>query len=351
MLVIYFDFKPKETKEDLFDREEELKKLFSSMNETIILLTGIRRIGKTSLLKVFLNESKLPYALVDVRAPLTSYRSLYSIFSDLLSQLNKKRKIVDALKYIKGISLFGINISLSWDPKSRPSISEIMDRVDESGKVIIAFDEAQNLRGKLSNDFLSVLAHCYDYCKNVTFILTGSEIGLLYDFLKIDDPSSPLYGRHVEEIRLNRFTKEKSLEFLKEGFRQANISPNEDVLEYAVSKLDGIVGWLTEFGYRCVKVGEVKREIVDEILEIASKLIIEELSHYSKDYVTVVEGIAKGYNTWSQLKKYLEEKKKRIIYDAELKRYLDKLEKRSYIIRRESGEYDLTDPILKSVLS
>ncbi|QXJ29205.1 hypothetical protein J5U23_02074 [Saccharolobus shibatae B12] len=351
MLVIYFDFKPKETKEDLFDREEELKKLLSSKDESIMLLTGIRRIGKTSLLKVFLNESKLPYALVDVRYPLTSYRSLYTIFSNLLSQLNRKRKIVDVLKYVKGISLFGIDISLSWDPKNRPSLLEIMDKVDESGKVIIAFDEAQNLRGKLANEFLSILAHCYDYCKNVTFILTGSEIGLLYDFLKIDDPSSPLYGRHLEEIRLNKFSNEQSLEFLREGFRQANISPNESVLEYVVSKLDGIVGWLTEFGYRCVKIGEVKREIVDEVLEIASRLAMEELSHFSKDYVIVIEAIAKGYKRWSELKRYLEDKKKRVVYDAELKKYLDKLEKRGYVVKKESREYDLADPVLKNALA
>jgi len=102
VLVIYFDFKPKETKEDLFDREEELKKLLSSKDESIILLTGIRRIGKTSLLKVFLNESKLPYALVDVRYPLTSYRSLYTIFSNVLSQLNKERRVAEVLKIRKG---------------------------------------------------------------------------------------------------------------------------------------------------------------------------------------------------------------------------------------------------------
>ncbi|QGA68571.1 AAA family ATPase [Sulfolobus sp. E11-6] len=351
MLVIYFDFKPKETKEDLFDREEELKKLLSCKDETIVLLTGIRRIGKTSLLKVFLNESKLPYALVDVRSPLTSYRSLYTIFSDVLSQLNKKRRVIDLLKYVKGISIFGINISLSWDPKNRPSLLEIMDRVDESGKVILAFDEAQNLRGKLANDFLSILAHCYDYCKNVTFILTGSEIGLLYDFLMVDNPSSPLYGRHIEEIRLNRFTEEQSLEFLKEGFRQANISPDETVLQYAVSKLDGVVGWLTEFGHRCVRIGDVKKEIVDEVLEIAGRLALEELSHFSKDYILVVEAIAKGYNRWSELKRYLEDKKKRRIYDAELKRYLDKLEKRGYVVKKEGGGYELTDPVLKNALA
>ena len=352
VLVIYFDFRPKETKEDLFDREEELNKLISASKiESIILLTGIRRIGKTSLLKVFLNETNYPYALVDVRSPLTSYKSLYTIFSDILTQINKRRRIEKILRHISGISFFGLNISLSWDPKNRPSLIEIMDEINESGKIVLAFDEAQNLRGKLAGEFLSLLAHCYDYCKNVTFILTGSEVGLLYDFLKVEDPSSPLYGRHIDEIRLNRFDEKKSMEFLTEGFNQVGISPAKGVLEYAVSKLDGIVGWLTEFGYRCVKIREIKKEIVDELIELAGKLVVEELSHFSKDYVIVVKAIAEGYERWSEIKRYIENVKKRVVYDAELKRYLDKLEKRGYVIKNENGKYELADPVIKSALS
>ncbi|WP_338602566.1 ATP-binding protein [Sulfolobus tengchongensis] len=352
MLVIYFDHRPKETKEDLYDREEELSQLHSSISEPIILLTGIRRIGKTSVLKVFLNDLDLPYALIDVRTPLSSYKSLYTIFSEVLSQINKKKGVIkEILQHINGISFFGVNISLSWDPKTRPSLQAIMDRINEIGKVVIAFDEAQNLKGKIGNEFLSLLAHCYDYCKNVTFILTGSEIGLLYDFLKIEDPSSPLFGRHIEEIRLNRFSSEKSLDFLRQGFRQVGINASENVLEYAVEKLDGMVGWLTEFGYRCVKAKELRKEFVDEILELASKTVSEELSHFSKEYVIIIEGIAKGYTKWNEIKRYFEEKKKRTIYDAELRRYLDKLEKRGYVNRVDRGKYELTDPVVKNAFA
>ena len=82
---MYFDARPKESREDLYDREEELQALRSSLSEPIVLLTGVRRIGKTSILKVLLNEVDAPYALMDVRLPLTSYGSLYSIFSEILT--------------------------------------------------------------------------------------------------------------------------------------------------------------------------------------------------------------------------------------------------------------------------
>ncbi|AWR99859.1 AAA family ATPase [Metallosphaera hakonensis] len=347
MLVIFFDGRPKETREDLYDREEELNSLRSAVSEPIVLLTGIRRIGKTSILKVFLNSVGLPHALVDSRFPLSSYRALYTTFSDVLSQLNRKESVRSILQHFRGISIFGVNVSLSWDPKERASITQILDKINEEGKVIIAFDEAQNLRGKLGHEMLSILAHCYDYCKNITFILTGSEIGLLYDFLKVEDPSSPLYGRHLEEVRVNKFDSVKSLDFLRKGFQQAGMNPPDEILEYAVEKLDGIVGWLTEFGHRCLKAREVRESFVDDILELAIRTTVEELAHFSKEYIIVLEAIAKGYRRWGEIKRYLEGKKKRTIYDAELMRYLRSLEGRGYVMKTGRGNYELTDPVIE----
>ncbi|BCU66768.1 ATPase [Sulfolobales archaeon HS-7] len=350
MLVIFFDGRPKETREQLYDREEELNSLSSAMSEPIVLLTGIRRVGKTSILKAFLNDIDLPHALVDGRLPLSSYRAIYTIFSEVLSQLNRRLPIRSILKHIRGISVFEVNVSLSWDPNERASLTQILDRINEESRVIIAFDEAQNLRGKLGQEMLSLLAHCYDYCKNVTFILTGSEIGLLYDFLKVEDPSSPLYGRHLEEVRVNKFDSSRSLDFLEKGFEQIGITPPKDVLEFAVEKLDGVVGWLTEFGLRCLRTKEVRKTFVDDILELAMKTTVEELSHFSREYIVVVEAIAKGYRRWSEIKRYFEDKRRRTIFDAELGRYLNNLEKRGYVIKSDKGNYELADPVIGTAL-
>ncbi|MGC8600538.1 MAG: ATP-binding protein, partial [Nitrososphaeria archaeon] len=53
-----FDERPKVNRSDLFDREMELNELKEKLDKPLLLLTGIRRIGKTSVLNVFLNESK-----------------------------------------------------------------------------------------------------------------------------------------------------------------------------------------------------------------------------------------------------------------------------------------------------
>ena len=60
------------------------------------------------------------------------------------------------------------------------TLSSIFDVLNRR-RIIVAFDEAQKLRDPRSQEFLNALAHAYDYDRNVTFIPTGSEAGLLYN--------------------------------------------------------------------------------------------------------------------------------------------------------------------------
>ena len=64
-----FSIAPKKKKDDLFNREIEYSKLQKDVQTgRIILLDGLRRIGKTSLLKAFLNESDHFSIMIDCRA-------------------------------------------------------------------------------------------------------------------------------------------------------------------------------------------------------------------------------------------------------------------------------------------
>jgi len=62
-----FSTEPKRSLKDLFDREEEVKKLRDSLNERMILLLGLRRIGKSSLVLSTLNSTDINAIFVDVR--------------------------------------------------------------------------------------------------------------------------------------------------------------------------------------------------------------------------------------------------------------------------------------------
>ena len=62
-----FDIKPKDNIKDLFGRENEILLLKRCVIEPLTIIYGIRRTGKTSLLKSVLNSLEMPYIIIDIR--------------------------------------------------------------------------------------------------------------------------------------------------------------------------------------------------------------------------------------------------------------------------------------------
>ncbi|QDA31778.1 ATP-binding protein [Thermococcus indicus] len=360
---MYFDERPKARREDLYDRERELEDILNSINsrKPLILLKGIRRLGKTSLLRVALNEAKLPHVIVDLRGvnP-NSRRDLYLRFQAALNEYLLKnapllKRLKDKIRLIDGVRISGVGVSLSW--KNPETLYSLVSALESEG-FLIAFDEVQEIRGPAGKGLASLIAHFYDYGET-SFILTGSEIGLLYEFIGIEDPTAPLYGRVFHEIELSRFSREQSIDFLRKGFEQAGIEAPSEILEDAVNRLDGIVGWLVKFGTISLREG-LSKKTVDIVLEEASKMALGELDRFlekrplaRKRYLTVLHAIARGRNTWSELKRELEKAEKREITDATLARLLDALLKASFIEKRVNGRnitYHIADPVLEFAL-
>ncbi len=129
-------------------------------------------------------------------------------------------------------------------------ISDVLEALNDLG-VVIGIDEAQYLRfygSRGGRESLALLAYAYDNLGNLRFILTGSEVGLLHDFLGLDEYESPLYGRSYREVRLMPFSRDLSIEFLRQGFSEAGVEVSKEELERAVDVFDGIPGWLVDFG-------------------------------------------------------------------------------------------------------
>jgi AAA+ ATPase superfamily predicted ATPase len=53
----------------------------------------------------------------------------------------------------------------------------------------------------------------------------NSRKRLLRDFLGYEKPSSPLYGKGIYEVIVERFSRDESLEFLRKGFQEEGIDP------------------------------------------------------------------------------------------------------------------------------
>ncbi|WP_010480088.1 AAA family ATPase [Thermococcus zilligii] len=358
-----FDLQPKTRREDLYDRENELKEFQKAVNlgENLILLLGIRRLGKSSLLNVALTESGFPYAKIDVRSLYFTHGSIpqgilaQKILGSLLSTVKPHKSLLlrleKTLSSIRGLRISGL--SVEFDRKS--DLAEILEKINswaenENLRAIIAFDEAQYLR--LSGiRYDGLIAYAVDTLPAITFVLTGSEVGMLQDFIGLEDPKKPLFGRYAREIVLQRFKREESVDFLRKGFGEIGIEPAEKEIEEAVERLDGIVGWLTMYGYLRGVRGLSHSGAMDELFNMAEKSIREELSSLiqnSRRYGVILKAVAMGNTGWSTIKEYVEFKMGPV-NDAKFSALLKNLLKYGYLEKR-GNEYSIPDPVVREVV-
>ena len=361
---MYFDEEPKTDPKDFYDREEELKRFSNSvrMGRKLTLISGLRRSGKTSLLNTGLGLSRLPHLIVDARDfasfPRASYSDLLMVIERATKRLVEKSRVTDFLKRVRGVRVYGFEVEFERGER-RPDIGGLFEELDDwagktGRKVIVAFDEAQLLARVTAWRFQMFLAHAYDYLKNTLFVLTGSEVGLLHDFLGVENPEAPLYGRHREEIRLEKLDGKKSRDFLLEGFKQTEIKVPPRVVDYAVEKLDGVIGWLTAFGARAVERG-AEEGVVDEVLEEGSGLVMQEFEHFlnvrmiaKKRYAAIAKELAREPLGWGDLKKSVE-KGTGPIYGKNFTELLQNLIKAGFVEQRE-GLYFISDPVFLHAL-
>jgi len=381
-----FDRNPKEKEEDMFNRVEEISILKGNIEKKISLnvITGFRRIGKTSLLQTVLNpiEDKI---IIDLRAlaPKDSIakseiigKFQTTINSFLSENADMKSALKDAILRITGVSVLGTGIQFASSKEIQVDLAGVLDELDNWAKarekpIVLALDEAQHFNKVKDFNMAEILAHIYDYCKNIVVILTGSEIGLLYNFLgktrsndartkfqskKFSDHA--LAGRAIDEIPLQRFSSEQSKEFLREGFKQLgegyeNEKDFDNIIEKAVDKLGGIVGWLILFGINCQPKDKFSENIIPDVQKEGADMAYGEFVHFleksksAKRHENIVKMLSKGEMSWTNIKKELGDIEGTVIYDANVSNLIETLVDYGFIdFDSENKIYSVPDPLL-----
>jgi len=353
-----FSDRPIEDLKDLYDRENELEELKKAcMNRAITLVLGARRTGKTSLIKVVTKSMYKIY--IDIRKfeeeNYITYRDFMEEFKKSLNQFTSgKERLLSFLKNIKGVSILGSSINFRWK-EEEPLFSSILESLndwaeEENAHIVIVMDEIQELIKMRGRNLLQSFAYSYDNLKHISFIFAGSKIGMLYNYLKIDDENSPLYGRYMEKIELKPLTRDQSIDFLLKGFEEAGINVDMKLIEKAADELGGIIGWLSLFGLMGLK--NPSEKALNETIDIASKIVLKEFCNFvkatnSKRYILIINALKFGAR-WSEIKKYLELKEGKTIYDSELTKLLKNLQNNGFI-QKEGETYIISDPILRKI--
>jgi len=364
VLPVLFDLTPKRCKRDFYNFEHELEQLHKFyLSGRVVAVLGPRRIGKTSLMLTFLNEWRVPYIFIDCRrVSLSSYGASFRGFIEELSRaLNEfisshrgvASRLLEYLRSVRGVEIdfTTARVSLRWSRRERVDTVSLLEKLnsfarEENLRVALVLDELQELQ-PINIDFAKLIAYTYDHLTNIVVILSGSQVGLLYDMLRVDDPTSPLYGRAIAEVRMGRLPREKAVELLLKGFAEANLEVSLEVIENAVNILDGVVGWLTYFGWSYL----YGAKNLEEILDTAAKQEAEEIRRFlaksrsEKRYRAILKIVAEGKSRWSEIKKSLELLEGIEIDDKNFNELLTRLAKAGFI-EKINEVYKVPDTIM-----
>jgi uncharacterized protein len=349
-----FDLNPKERVSELFGRKSELAELSGAVErgEKLTVVYGIRRIGKTSLLKSFVSEKDFLSVFLDIRqiyyihkrtVPAAAvYEQILREFTDLLGELG-----VGVEEQTSILSAYGEN-----------NITNLLADINKwcltrKIKFLLVLDESQYLRFSRKVSYSGIIAWSLDNLKNIFFIMSGSEVGVLKEMLDFENPKAPLYGRFRNEILLKRFTAEESFEFLMLGFKEQGCKVNKVQIDQVNEKIGGLTGWLTYYGHYRTANNMDHKAALDKVFSEGSKIAVSEIENLirrsRKRYLAIMNAISNDIGSWAEIKAYTMAKTGKIP-DSGLDMLLSSLVKFSIIEKDSIGNYKIIDPILREHL-
>ena len=335
-----FSPEPKTSHADYFGYKDELDRFHGWLKDDLtklIIVRGLRRTGKTSFVNVGLRDSGQKFVFIDAR----SLNSLSRIeFEKRLLEAFKKAEWLPA-KILKSFESIEYTIKFSF--RSADSLWAYL----ESQRAIIFIDEAQALKGSGAD---ALLASIYDNTK-CKLVLSGSEIGVLNDFVGSENPDAPLFGRALRAIEMHPLPREKSIEFLTKGFAQAGKKMTQEEISNAVDRLDGVIGWLTLYGNTALS--EPRSTALEHAISAGAAMARKEFDSFTatragakKRYELVMEAVCNGNRTWTAIKANVSAQQGYGFSDPQLANYLSSLVAYSFL-SKTNEEYTPADPIIQ----
>lgn len=266
----------------------------------LTVITGRRRIGKTTLIKHAYGESGMIYFFVARKSEALLCRELSQTIRDGLGE--------DIGEFDSMARLF----------------SAIM-QIAKRRHLTLVFDEFQNFK-YVSESFFSDMQNIWDCNKaeaKINLIVCGSLYSMMTKIF--DDRKEPLYGRATSRMRLRPFPLRTLAEILKDN--NPDYTPDDLLAMYMIT------GGVAKYVELLVEAGAfTKRKILDCVLSYGSYFIDEGREilsdEFGKDYgnyFSILSAVSSGFNERGEIKSFT---------GIEAGGYLDRLENVYDILNR-----------------
>lgn len=345
-----FDLHPKEELRELYGREREVEYIREQLRlGNWVVVGGQRGIGKTSVMKVSINELRKRDGINGIYVNLRGVRTLRQLLSLLLSEINRSG-LFSHINVSVNFRLGPLGLEFKGKGASvHRGLLELLLSIDRD--LIIGLDEVQEL-SPVSGPLLDILGNVFMSNPRVRFILSGSYIGLVKALLNPRE-GSPLLGRPPVEVRLRPFDRQTSVNFLIRGMEELGVKFDEERAEYVVNRLNGVVGWLTLFGNNYAVRGLSLNDALDATVNEARRVMLEELRHFlqgrSRELHLAILSSLKVANRWKDIKFAVSVKLRREVDDKELTSALESLVNYNFVEKTKEGRYIIADPVLRDM--
>lgn len=334
---------------DFCDRQMEMAEIESDIASGInITIISPRRYGKTSLiLNLFDRLEGIESVYIDLMG-ITSINDFLDVYAHaFLEKIGGMQRFFElAKKIIPGIEKMELNfgpvgVDLRVSPTIR-NVEEIISIPERLGsKVVVAFDEFQEITNVKEIDLLSVFRKKAQMFKNTTFIFAGSRRHVMNDIFS--NPEKPFY-RFSKVYNLEPLGKSETIGFLRHKFNSTieEVQIGSDLLEHIYEVSNGHPYYVQYISHMIWNIAMESGKLeLEDVERAANKVLQSERSMYEM--------------LWDSLSSNQKAVLKNIAYDispyelnmsaGSVKTALDKLVKMD-IIQKGEKRYELVDPFL-----
>lgn len=295
-----------------FDRDREIRRLrdirnLSTKDAQFTILTGRRRVGKTTMVIKAYDDEPFIYLFVSRKAE----SELCSDFMDIISNTLK-------LPLVGTVNRF-------------QDIFELLMKVSQTRPITVMIDEFQDFL-RVNKSIFSDMQRIWDLNKDtskINLLVCGSINSLMNKLFK--NSKEPLYGRQTGTMKLRPFMPSTLKEILSE------YRPNytaEDLLSLYL--YTGGVAKYVELlvSHNALSAKKMLEEIISQesfFLDEGRNILVEEFGKDYGMYFSILSLIARGHNTRSDMEGILH---------AEIGGYLSRLQDEYELVTRQQPMFE-----------
>lgn len=356
------------SEEDFCPRPDYIRQIKGFMESgQNVVLTGERRIGKTSLICEAIQKTKNRKMIyIDLLEVKTSDDLCRRMIKALLSAERQSSILTRIMKGLAGLrpSLsidpisgqpsISLDSRVSLDPDSIESILDLFAGMNESSKIIVVFDEFQDiLKLKDSKKTLAVLRSRIQFHGEIPYIFAGSIRNRMNEIFT--DPESPFFKSallmEIGPLQSKRFNR-----FLKKKFEEGRRTISPALLKRIIEMFDSVSGDIQEFCcalWDCSSQGD---DISEELFEKAFHLVFAResktyeslLMQVSAQQLKCLSALARLGGASPYSREFLSEAG--IVQAGSVRMALSKLCSKKILFRKEK-EYRFANPYFKHWLA